>query len=151
MDRYDKAEFIVRQIMCIFIAAEAVGIIYLIMGFYLSTTEYKLRFGLTDPFAFFMLAAVCLVMLIIAGGCCFSRICYIVVESLHLLAAVICIIITGGAGLAVCMLLIWRFIVYFIAIKWMNKKYKAEYLARLAESSGEYGSQTAIFHDHEEE
>jgi hypothetical protein len=90
-------------------------------------------------------------MLIIAGGCCFSRICYIVVEILHLLAAVICIIITGGAGLAVCVLLIWRFIVYLIVIKRINKKYKAEYLAQLAESSGEYGGQAAIFHDHEEE
>ena len=114
MKGFKKAEFIIRQILCSFLAAEIVAVIYHILEFYMSSAEKKLRFELTLPIFFFFPAAICLTLLIAVTGCCFSKACYIVIESIHLPVALVTSLITHRP--LILLMLSWRFAAYFTAI-----------------------------------
>ncbi len=86
MKGYKRKEFILRQVMCVFLALELCILIFLNMDRYFSTE--RIHFELIPIGRQVALLLLCVAAILLVAACCFSRRLYVLTELLHVPAAV---------------------------------------------------------------
>lgn len=141
MNEYEKKEFRLRQILCVFLGLQNIFFIWFLMK--RIPSETMLKYELAAPEDGLFVVTVGLILLLFVVAAIFSKTCYIALEAVNIVIGFPLLIIetmigTGGLGILLGGSMIWRFIVYRVMTKGYKQEYEMQRIRAVQEAEMQY-------------